>query len=349
MRVLVAAVSSQTQYVRSLNSYYELKTRPGDEKLLSRGTRGDAARIELCAEFLKRREFDAILLLDLDMILPEDLLEKLREHDLDMVSGHYYKRDISPMVSIAMVSPDGTWPYVPLDPVPDSGLVEVITAGFGCVLIKRHVVEAVKRRLPPGGYPFAIGPMPEMTNGDYLSFGADFRFFTRARQAGFRLFVDTSVECLHGTVVWLGRKLYKRLRNPAKMADHMREFWKINLRVHGMNEKSLELRLKSLELEREALDAEFAEAKDAAKLQELTILLHKSDALLEELRAWKVPPPTPEQFPVVPDEDRQKVLANNRGIEGLGEEDLKQYRQEVYTKEALDYVEELNKRDCSGG
>ena len=174
--------------------------------------RGDQTRMSFCDSFLAS-DCDALLLLDCDMVHPPDLLERLRAWDVDMVTAHYWKRN-APMESVCSISPDGTWPYIPapVNEMPNEGLVEIASTGFGAVLIKRAVIEKVTEALGKEGHPFALGPMPEMTNGENAHLGSDMRFFHKARSLGFVLYLDCGVESLHAATFWMSRQLYERLR-----------------------------------------------------------------------------------------------------------------------------------------
>ncbi len=215
-------------------------------------TRGDVARIVMCADFLEdfQDPDDAILMLDLDMRFPEDLLERLRAHDLDMVSAHYFMRTFRPMMSVVRTSQNGQWPYAPLLDIPREGLHPVALSGFGAVLIKRKVVADVAKHLPPGVPPFAIGSMPEMTGGDHGPFGSDFYFFTRASQAGYQLYLDASVECPHGTTVWLNRDIYDKLDHTEGHGKFLGKTVKESVRIHGMNKEAAKMRIDQLNIER---------------------------------------------------------------------------------------------------
>lgn len=253
MRILVAGLTGDRQYVRSMHSFYDLNLEKGDDKVFPEtGMRGDVARIAICNEFLNKKEYDALMMCDLDMILPKNLVERLRAHDLDMVSAHYFKRQTSPIQSVCAISPGGIWPFVPLYDIPDEGLIEVAVAGFGAVLIKREVIEAVKDTLLDGQNPFAIGPMPEMTSGEHGNFGSDYYFFTRARNQGYKLWLDCSpdLECYHYTTIVISRDFYRKMR-PFQADGHIKYFaanLRAGMELHGMEENELENRIKTLEL-----------------------------------------------------------------------------------------------------
>ena len=106
MNVLVAGVSSEIQYVDGLLSFRGLAIGANDEAVVHKGATGLYARKAVCTEFLNQKRFDALFMLDLDMDYPKDTLARLREHDLDMVTGHYYRRQLGMMASVIDVSSD---------------------------------------------------------------------------------------------------------------------------------------------------------------------------------------------------------------------------------------------------
>ena len=245
MRVFVAAVSSEKQYTKGLLSFNDLVIRDGDTKAIKLGTRGDMARMAMGNRFLVS-DLDAILLLDLDMIHPPDLLERLRAHDVDMVSAHYFRRHIDPMRSVVtVITDDNTWPYPPLITIPDDGLHEIACTGFGCVLIKRAAVEAVMKMLPPGSPPFSLGPMPEEANNDPQPFGSDYNFFIRARKAGYKLWLDASLESQHACTIWLDRPMYEKLGGDTAKT-YWEPFWRHSMSYNGLNETTIKARIEVL-------------------------------------------------------------------------------------------------------
>lgn len=279
MRILIFGASAENTPVRCIQSFYEMKIRDGDETFIKPGTRGDIARSEACDEFLERRdEFDALFMCDLDQIFPRDALEKLRDsmenHDLDMVSGHYLKRSTAPMQSIWAIQYEDNWPYMPVLDIPDEGLMELAVTGMGCVLIKKEVIIAVDKKIPDGASPFRIGPLPELS-GDYRNFGADYYFFHHARQLGFKLWGDASVECPHVATILLTKKLYRQLRMHEKNMEYLaRAVIPKNKKRQGMNKTAQHARLEIInnslaEIAKQiaATEAELELLKDKHKVQ----------------------------------------------------------------------------------
>jgi hypothetical protein len=215
MNIFIAAVSSEKQYAKTLDSFYEMDIREDDERGFLFGRPGFIARMDLCDAFLKDKTKDAVLLVDVDMKLPKDGLEILRAHDLDMVTGHYFRRHTSPLMSVCQVVEEKN--QIPLVDVPDRGLHEIAATGFGFVLIKREVIEAVAK-IDKVIHPFAPGPVPEA--GHYNLFGQDIRFFFYTRRLGYKLWLDAGVECKHATTFYTSKWLYDIIR------PHQEEEWK---------------------------------------------------------------------------------------------------------------------------
>jgi len=347
MQILVAGLTSDRQYVRSLHSFMALELEDGDLKIFPEsGMRGDVARITMCNELLRNEQFGALMMCDLDMVLPGDLVTRLRAHDLDIVAAHYFKRGTNPVQSVCAYSPDGTWPFIPLYDIPDSGLHEMAVAGFGAVLIKRHVIEDVKASLPEGTHPFAIGPMPEMTDGEHGNFGSDYYFFTRARRCGHKLWVDFSpdLECLHYYHGLINREFY-RIMKPHQTEEHLYHFQanlKKGVEIHGMNENALENRIKTLELRHKEVGNQLEVLKKThaviyGQLYEAKIQLRaeqgKNNPEIKKLG----------NVPVFKSrEDAEKALATrDKTTTGLGEEEIKEHRMAGYqeqTQEILDAI-----------
>jgi len=350
MNVFVIGVSSEYQYVDGLISFRDLKLEPNDALAVHKGSTGLYARQAGCTEFLKNKKYDALFMLDLDMKYPKDALSRLRKHNLDMVTGHYFRRQMEPMTSIIGISPDGTWPYIPLLDVPQSGLYEIASTGMGCVLIKREVIEAVADTLPPFEHPFSNGPLEWLTD-TYISLGQDKRFFARARNLGFKLYLDADVKCKHAITNWIDEEFYEKNKNRMQQARIFAGFWLDNLRRYGMNEKTIKLRMQTLELEREHLLMEFNSIKEGKSLEELqpyVLRLNEYDNRIAECNDWITGVIAAVKFPNAPKDQMKEYMEQRVGNPDLGDGDLetvKKVRQNVHKKEAMEFVEELDKRD----
>ena len=131
---------------------------------------------------------DYVLWLDSDMIFPPDVLQKLidnREKG-DILTGIYYRR-VSPFKPVLYSKLDITdegCDWLGYDDYPTEDLFEVEGCGFGCVLTPVQVLFDVMQKF---GDLFA----PIMGTGEDLS------FCWRARQCGYKIMADPSIQLGH--------------------------------------------------------------------------------------------------------------------------------------------------------
>lgn len=135
-------------------------------------------------------EYDYIFWMDSDMQFPQDaltrLLATLQEKKLDIITGLYYRRTppYSPVLFDELeILENGESAYSEFDEIPDA-LFKVGGCGFGCVLMDTGVFLDVHGKF---GELFT----PIGRNGE------DTSFCWRARQCGYEIWCDPSVECGH--------------------------------------------------------------------------------------------------------------------------------------------------------
>jgi len=197
MKVLIGIASHETQHVHSISSCYAIRCEAQDELEIRLMPRGDMVRGEYANIILGDDSYgpdDALLMLDGDQKHPPDMLEKMRAHNVDMVCAHYYKRDSYGVQSMCFEL--GEWPYKPYDNPPREGLHEIGTTGFGCVLVKKKVLRALK----------------DITPDDSNMMETDFIFFHKARKLGYKLWLDASIESEHATIIWLNHNIAEKLK-----------------------------------------------------------------------------------------------------------------------------------------
>jgi hypothetical protein len=173
--------------------------------------------------------------------------------------------------------------------------------------------------LPPGMSPVAIGPIPEV-EGDHSNWGPDFRFFHLARKAGFKLYLDASIESLHGVTVWLGHQSAEKLAEQDKWADGVHDVFIKRLELHGVNLEALRVRKRELEARREGLMQQLEEAKKIDKMgresAEISASLYVMDGKIQEVTSWmewmtKYPPiERPDQLPTTENTPKQDILSD---------------------------------------
>jgi hypothetical protein len=146
----IGVVGPEQDYSEAWRSIVGLSTRPNDSRPnFYAGTKGYELRQLHLKNFISSTEHDFILMLDHDMVFPADTLERLRSHKLPYVSGLYMRRQYSPIAPIWFEdNPAGDWPQKPYMKDPERGQLHKIAAsGWGCVLIHREVILAVRALL----------------------------------------------------------------------------------------------------------------------------------------------------------------------------------------------------------
>jgi len=143
----IGAVGSDLEPGVCRDSIERITRRPGDEPpQFARGTKGYETRQTHINNFIDSRH-DFLLMLDHDMIYLPDTLERLRQHQLPYVSGLYMRRSTQPM-GYVWFRPFRAWPMEPWAGEVKRGVLHKIGAsGWGCILIHRDVILAVRELL----------------------------------------------------------------------------------------------------------------------------------------------------------------------------------------------------------
>lgn len=192
----------------------------GIRTIISRKFPTDVARNEVCDAVLKGDE-DYLLFLDADMVHPANLVELLLRENVPVITARYHIKK-SPFAAIAYVkhrTQDGPHRYASIHF--GKGTFEIERAGAGALLIRRDVLEDIRRaqldrwerlmasedyhRLPEWArlylprtplvqwFRYQQGPK----DGEDLNVSEDFWFWQQAREAGHKGFVNWDLECPH--------------------------------------------------------------------------------------------------------------------------------------------------------
>lgn len=196
-------------------------------------TKGFEARQSHINNFIDSKH-DFMLLLDHDQTFPADTLDRLRSHKLPYVSGLYMFRSATPRPIWFKWQKKNEFPFVPYYEIPERGkLVKLAASGWGCMLVHRDVVMAVRELLKDEKeiteddmdvWPYdihrimaAIKMLEAAGEKDNVrskavsmlkeeirplrvvkdNIGSDLRFPFFAREAGFVLWGDPDVRCGH--------------------------------------------------------------------------------------------------------------------------------------------------------
>lgn len=135
-----------------------------------------------------KENYDYFFSLEQDVLPPKDILEKLLQHNKKLITAIYFANNIIPDTQTHELIPlvyklvdEKTLSMRPLNEVElwkNLGLTEVVSAGLGCVLIHRNILEKIKFRYEKNTFD-------------------DRWFFIDCYDKKIKVFADTSIKCKH--------------------------------------------------------------------------------------------------------------------------------------------------------
>ncbi|MFH0808490.1 MAG: glycosyltransferase [archaeon] len=179
--------------------HLDLKDMPNMKKLIRSRNR--------ILNYALENGYDYVLMMDVDVIPPVDIIERLLAHGKDIVSGIYFnvfmvdrKKKICPVVwkgfsdeefeeirsrisSEHVVSKENLRRHLTPEEANGGELQEVIIPSCGCMLLSHEAF---------GNLKYGLLDVPEG-----FSTTDDIYFCRKAREAGFGLYCDTSLQCEH--------------------------------------------------------------------------------------------------------------------------------------------------------
>lgn len=151
------------------------------------GDQIDQLRNDIVRFFLNT-DCDYLFSVDSDIVMPKDTLNKMLHADKDMVTGVYIQRiPGTHTVEVYGATRGGGRTNIPWDMLKGKGVVEVAGCGFGCVLIKRRVLEGLSD--PYFVYHNALTAQETVSE--------DVDFCMKATDSGFTIWCDTTILCEH--------------------------------------------------------------------------------------------------------------------------------------------------------
>jgi len=138
-----------------------------------------------------------LLMCDTDQTYPPDTIARLASHDVD-VCGVLVHRRWPPFDPIFMRGSLKTgYEHVLEDAMYSGKLIEIDATGTGCLLINMSIFDEM------------CGPWFKFDTIRGSVVGEDFYFCNRIREAGFRIFVDTSIEVGHLATIEINKTLHQ--------------------------------------------------------------------------------------------------------------------------------------------
>jgi glycosyltransferase involved in cell wall biosynthesis len=186
-QVLVAVLAGREAVSTKWAIHYRSMQLPpqSDIHFLS-GMPFDHARNTACDSALKGN-FQWLFFLDDDVLLPPDTIPKLMSRNADIVSGLYYRRS-PPIAPVALIDTKPRPTFIGSFNAGDCFEVDLV--GAGCLLIHRRVLEAMK-------WPWFDWKLDRFDIPEQERCSEDFHFCREAKKKGFKVWIDTSVQCQH--------------------------------------------------------------------------------------------------------------------------------------------------------
>lgn len=202
-KVMVAIPANHGVEIKSIYSLIDLEksTDPKIElRFVSNEALIDRARSVVASRFLES-DCDVLVFIDSDIIFkPFDVIKIARlcyEEGLDIVGGPYLKKTkTAPQFTFMSLNGEE------MEFGSGGGVYEVRAVPTGFMAINRKVFEKMKEKFPlcnPKSlnfYPFFI-PEARQIDGEWIYLGEDWAFTERARDYGFKCWVDTRIELKH--------------------------------------------------------------------------------------------------------------------------------------------------------
>ena len=188
-KILIAIPTAKNIEATTFKAIYDLIIPEGYETDFQffYGYQVDQVR-NLIAEWVVKGPYDYLFAIDSDISFAPDTLIKLLNHDKDVVSGLYIQRiQGQHTLEIFEANDNGGFTHMPYDKLKDKGLTQVGACGFGCALIKKHVMVEI-------GYPqFVYKSAIDHAH----TFSEDLYFAKMCQQKGFKIYADPTILCDH--------------------------------------------------------------------------------------------------------------------------------------------------------
>lgn len=209
-KILIGIPTNKYIETETFKSIYDLRIPNGYEVEFQYfyGYQIDQIR-NLIAEWAKR--YDYLFSVDSDIVLPPDTLEKMLAHNVDMVSGLYIQR-IPDTHTLEVYKDNGRGgsTNIDIDEIDFSQpLHEIVGCGFGCVLIKGHLFREME--YPHFVYKSALDHKNTFSEDNY--------FCMKAREKGFKIYMDCTIHCEH---IGSSKYIVKKLQKYSKIAPDLK-------------------------------------------------------------------------------------------------------------------------------
>ena len=155
-------------------------------------------RNKIVQHFLSRPDFDYLMMIDGDIIPPDNILN-LVDYQKDIMTPVLFAYQQNQVLPLGVTERKEDGFYTPIDPKTQTGLREVDANGTGCMIIRRDVLEKVK------------APFLNVYDADGMKkTGLDFAFCRKAKKLGYKIWCHFGYICSHYTTIDL-KEIYGAL------------------------------------------------------------------------------------------------------------------------------------------
>ena len=137
-----------------------------------------------------------LLMVDTDQTYPSDTITKLLSHDVDICGVRVHSR-WEPYSPIFYRGTIGAYKFISNDEMYSGDLIEIDATGTGCLMINMEIFDELE-------YPWF-----QFTMVRDRPVGEDIYFCHKAREAGFKIFVDSSIGVGHLATIEIDEALHK--------------------------------------------------------------------------------------------------------------------------------------------
>lgn len=198
-QVVLGFISAGNPELSFMSSVIRLIYNP-DNRLVSvisvhSGPKIDDARNSLFNTWLDETNADYLLMVDDDMVLPPNVIQRLMSHRKDIVGALCFSEGIGGKVRpvIHVIEEEDDKPTINvLYNYPTNSLLRVAGTGGACLLVTRRAAKSIREQMGDHVMPFFAFGMHHN-----VKIGEDIAFCLRASKAGFDTWVDTGIVIPH--------------------------------------------------------------------------------------------------------------------------------------------------------
>lgn len=193
MKITLAIVTNRQVQAQTLESLLKLVSHTEHDIHVVVATRGYtiAENRNYCVIQAQKNESDYLLFVDDDMTFPEDILEKLLRHNVDIVGVNSQSRCLPLSSTVGLMDKNGEYKHPDKHPewemkIPE-GLFEAYFVGCGVCLIKMEVFKKLKKPW----FKFVMGKDGQIIHGE------DGYFCDEAKKKGYKIYCDSDIPIGH--------------------------------------------------------------------------------------------------------------------------------------------------------